>query len=197
MASLGNEQTKMNFTAFSTLSLLQLVLLLSALIKQTISYSTFDEYHLLYRQLAILRFQETMRHRSRILLPSEVNSTYLSDKPRWITKYTLPCPDITDIINDDAPGRLEICPSDNVLDFDVYRNPMIMFQVKCRCLKCQVLWFETDTKMCEPLFEMKKVERVVDITEHGDKVFAQVWEPVSYACACRRKPGRRRHVMPP
>ncbi|XP_045171859.2 uncharacterized protein LOC123533936 [Mercenaria mercenaria] len=162
-----------------------------------------SRYYLLSRDRAIVRHQEKMvarrsrmvvrqEQRVRILPFSEIDVRFVEQDIPVTDRHS--CPSLSDFINNTS---IRMCPNSLILDVDVNRLPVALYQVQCRCLHCLGPWSDYSKRRCTPLFKFLNVLRVVRRSAEKN-IYAQVWEPVSYACTCaERIKGRTRYVTPP
>ncbi|XP_061188836.1 interleukin 17-like protein [Saccostrea echinata] len=93
--------------------------------------------------------------------------------------------------NTDCPKKLlpgmDLCPGYKVMDFDRFRIPRMMLQVKCKCKSC--VGRDDSSTHCTPMYYYTRVLRVTDCDDRGFYVYNYHWEKVSNGCVCK---GRRK-----
>ncbi|XP_060605788.1 uncharacterized protein LOC132758249 isoform X2 [Ruditapes philippinarum] len=140
-----------------------------------------SRYYLLSRDRAILQHNQQIVSRkarmigdisyenSELLMPfSEIDKHFVEQD--FIMSHRHSCPSLSDF----NTTTIKVCPSYRVLDVDVNREPVALYQVLCRCLHCLAPWVHYHTpRRCTPLFYFLQVRRVIGRTSSGNILYAQ------------------------
>lgn len=132
------------------------------------------------------------KYRSIVLRHSDVNTSLIQPKVESVVGNST-CPSLLSL----GEGPVYECPSYTELEVDGNRFPNTLRQVKCSCLTCQGPWRDKlKLNICTPKFKFINVIRAIEIRPSGERIYAQVWEPVSYACVCAKLKLKNWFVMP-